>query len=80
MIKTVYSRTGGKIPLIGVGGVSSGLDAYEKIRAGASLVQFYSALVFKGPAIVREIKKDLKQCLISDGFKNIEEAVGIDSK
>ena len=53
----------GKLPIIGVGGVSSGQDAYEKIRAGASLVQFYSALVYHGPPVVSRVKRELAELL-----------------
>jgi dihydroorotate dehydrogenase len=66
----------GKLPLIGCGGVASGADAYAKIRAGASLVQLYTAMVFDGPAVVREIKHDLAALLRKDGFKSVGEAVG----
>lgn len=66
----------GRIPLIGVGGVSSPEDAYEKIRAGASLVQLYTALVYQGPALVAKIIERLPAMLKADGFANIAEAVG----
>ena len=65
-----------EILLIGVGGISSGADAYEKIRAGASLVQLYTALVFEGPGLVARIKRDLLACLARDNFANISSAVG----
>lgn len=68
----------GSIDLIGVGGVSSGEQAYAKIRAGAKAVQLYSALVFHGPQLVAEICKDLEAQILADGFKNIGEAVGAD--
>lgn len=68
----------GRIPLIGCGGVSSGADAYAKIRAGATLVQLYSALVFGGPGLVGEIKRDLAARLKADGFCSVAEAVGAD--
>ena len=54
----MYNLTGGKIPLIGLGGISSGRDAYEKIKAGASLVQLYTGLIYHGPLIVKNIKKE----------------------
>lgn len=73
-----YRLTGGKIPLIGVGGIFSGGDAYQKIRAGASLVQLYSALVYEGPLVVRRIKRDLAALLKRDGFASLKEAVGAD--
>ena len=76
IIGNFYKLTNGKIPIIGVGGISSGADAYEKIKAGASLVQLYSALVFKGPALINQINNDLVKLLKQDGFENINEAVG----
>jgi dihydroorotate dehydrogenase len=64
------------IVLIGVGGISSGRDAYEKILAGASLVQLYTALVYQGPGLVGRIKRDLLACLTRDGFSSIAAAIG----
>lgn len=75
-----YRLTQGKIPLIGCGGVASGEDAYAKIRAGASLVQLYTALVFHGPTIVTRIKRELASCLRKDGFENIRDAIGADHR
>ncbi|MDU8910375.1 quinone-dependent dihydroorotate dehydrogenase [Aestuariicoccus sp. MJ-SS9] len=68
--------TGGDIPIIGVGGVGSALQAYEKIRAGASAVQLYTALVFGGLSLVREIAEGLDTLLARDGFSNVAEATG----
>ncbi|WP_321393294.1 quinone-dependent dihydroorotate dehydrogenase [Emcibacter sp.] len=76
VLADIYQLTGGKIPLIGVGGIGSGRQAYEKIRAGASLVQLYSALVYQGPGLVRKIKKELLECLYEDGYSEISQAVG----
>ncbi len=70
--------TKGKVPLIGVGGVSSGTDAYKKIRAGASLVQLYTALTFQGADLVTKIKRDLAANLKRDGYERLEDAVGVD--
>ncbi|XP_054161878.1 dihydroorotate dehydrogenase (quinone), mitochondrial-like [Oppia nitens] len=78
LIKRVYQLTGGKVPIIGVGGVFTGSDAYDKIRAGASLIQIYTALTYEGPQVVNEIKQELANILRSNGFKNVTEAVGID--
>lgn len=75
-----YRLTRGKIPLIGCGGIASGADAYAKIRAGASLVQLYTALIFQGPGLVGRIKRELAALLRSDGFKSIAEAVGADQR
>ncbi len=70
--------TGGRLPIIGCGGVSSGADAYAKIRSGASLVQLYSALVFYGLPRVNQIKRELAALLRQDGFASIADAVGVD--
>jgi dihydroorotate dehydrogenase len=71
--------SGGAIPLIGVGGISSAEDAYARIRAGASLVQVYSALVYEGPGLAKAINRGLASLLKRDGFANIADAVGADS-
>jgi dihydroorotate dehydrogenase len=76
----MYRLTKGRIPLIGCGGVASGADAYAKIKAGASLVQVYSALVFHGPGLANTIKRELAQCLRADGIKHVADAVGRDNK
>lgn len=76
----MYEATDGKVPLIGVGGIASGADAYAKIRAGASLVQLYSALVYEGPGLIDRIKQDLATLLAKDGFTSVSEAVGADHR
>ena len=76
MIKKFYKQLNGKIPIIGVGGINSGKSAYEKIIAGASLLQLYTGLVYKGPSIVKDIKKELIKILKNDGLDNIKKAVG----
>jgi dihydroorotate dehydrogenase len=73
------NATGGALPLIGVGGIASADDAYARIRAGASLVQLYSALVYEGPYLARRMNKGLLALLERDGFGHISEAVGIDT-
>nr|CAG4637134.1 EOG090X08P9 [Ceriodaphnia reticulata]SVE73024.1 EOG090X08P9 [Ceriodaphnia reticulata] len=75
-IRDFYRLTGGRIPIIGVGGVASGQDAYEKILAGASLVQLYTSFAFQGPPVVRRIKRELDEILRSNGYQSIAEAVG----
>ena len=72
----VYERTGGALPLIGVGGVASPEDAYAKIRAGANLVQLYTALAYRGPALIDEINQGLAALLRRDGFTSLDQAVG----
>jgi len=76
LLAEMYRLTQGRLPLIGVGGIASAKDAYAKIRAGASLVQLYTALVFLGPDLVNQIKTGLAVLLRSDGFASITEAVG----
>ena len=68
--------TGGAIPLVGVGGITSAEDAWERIRAGASLVQLYSAMVYHGPGLGAQIAKGLEKLMHRDGFTNIAAAVG----
>lgn len=76
ILREFYAAANGKIDLIGVGGIGSGEQAYNKIKAGASAVQLYSALVYKGPQLVTEICEDLAKRLQADGFTSIREAVG----
>jgi dihydroorotate dehydrogenase len=78
LLARMYRRTRGVVPLIGVGGVASGEDAYAKIRAGASLVQLYTALVYDGLGLVTTIKHDLAALLRRDGFTSVAAAVGAD--
>jgi len=75
-IKKFYKQLNGKIPIIGVGGINSGKSAYEKIVAGASLLQLYTGLVYKGPAVVKEIKRELIQILKAERINNIKDAIG----
>jgi dihydroorotate dehydrogenase len=76
LLADMYRLTQGRLPLIGVGGVASASDAYQKIRAGACLVQLYTALVFAGPSLVTDIKEGLAELLRADGFTCVAEAVG----
>jgi dihydroorotate dehydrogenase len=80
ILRELHRLTRGRLPIIGVGGVASGADAYAKLRAGATLVQLYSALVFEGPGLVRRIKRELLDCLDRDGLRTISEAVGLDHR
>jgi dihydroorotate dehydrogenase len=75
-LKAFRSASGGEIPLIGVGGISTADDAWERIRAGASLVQLYTAMVYQGPGIGRRIAEGLAERLKREGFSSIAEAVG----
>ena len=74
-LRELHRLTGGRIPLIGCGGVASGADAYDLIRAGASLVQIFTAFVYHGPAVVTRIKRELATLLRADGFSSVAEAV-----
>jgi len=76
MIKKFYKELNNKIPIVGVGGVNSGKSAYEKIKAGASLLQLYTGFVYRGPSTAKDIKKELIQILKAEGIKNIKEVVG----
>ena len=76
LVADMYRLTQGKLPLIGVGGVGSADEAYAKIRAGANLVQLYTALAFDGPALIGRIKTGLAELLVRDGFASVSEAVG----
>ncbi len=76
VLAEMYRLTGGRIPLIGVGGVAGGAEAYAKIRAGASLVQLYTGLIYEGPALLPRIKAELAGLLRRDGFDSVGAAVG----
>ena len=76
LLSQMYRLTGGRLPLIGVGGISSGRDAYEKICAGASLFQLYTGFVYQGPLLIKRIKGELTALLRNDGFDKVESAVG----
>jgi dihydroorotate dehydrogenase len=76
MIADLYKLTNGKIPLIGVGGIFSAEDAWEKISAGASLVQLYTGFIYRGPGVAREINEGLERILSREGLSNLDAAVG----
>jgi dihydroorotate dehydrogenase len=76
MIEDVFKLTKGEVPIIGVGGIANGKDAYEKILAGASAVQIYTSFVYAGPPVVTKIKTELNELLEQNGYKNVQEAVG----
>ncbi len=80
ILARMYLETGGKVPLIGVGGISSGADAYRKICAGASLVQLYTALIYQGPELITRIKRELAALLEINGANTISEITGRDAK
>lgn len=80
VIRTLYALTKGKLPIIGSGGIFDARDAYEKIRAGASLVEVYTALIYEGPGLLGRIHRGLREALRQDGFSRISEAVGADHR
>ena len=77
-LRAFRSASGGAIPLVAAGGIASGADAYARIRAGASLVQLYTALIYEGPGLARRIVRDLDALLARDGFGRVDDAVGKD--
>jgi len=79
VLARAYRAAAGRLPLVGVGGVEDGATAYAKIRAGARLVQLYTALVYNGPGLFRRIRDDLAARLAADGLHRIEDAVGLDA-
>ena len=78
-IKNFYKLNKGMIPIIGVGGIDSGQSAFEKIAAGATAIQLYTGMVYKGPGIVKDIKKELIEILKKEKIKNIQQAIGVNS-
>ncbi len=78
-LKDFRSASGGQIALIGVGGIATAQDAYTRIKAGASLVQLYSSMVYEGPFVGRNIANGLVKLLKHDGFESITEAIGIEA-
>ena len=75
-LRDFRKASGGAIPLVGVGGIATAEDAWERIRAGASLVQLYSAMIYEGPGIAHAINRGLLRLMRRDGFSSIAEAVG----
>ncbi|MFC4809079.1 quinone-dependent dihydroorotate dehydrogenase [Paenibacillus sp. GCM10023250] len=80
IVREVYRLTGGRLPIIGSGGIFTAADAYDKIRAGASLVEIYTALIYRGPELLRELTEGLKALLKKDGYTSIVEAIGADHR
>ena len=78
VLKIVASAVFGKVPIISVGGIDSAEEAYKRIRAGATLLQLYTAIIYKGPNVVGDINRGLIELLEKDGFKHISEAIGVD--
>ena len=76
--RLLFHHFGTRVPIVGVGGIFTAADAYERIRSGATLVQVYTALIYEGPGMVQEILAGLTARMTGDGFSRIEEAIGID--
>jgi len=80
VIRRAYARSGGALPIIGVGGVFTAADVYEKLRAGASVVQVYTGFIYEGPGMVRRLLEGLGPLLARDGFGSVREAIGADHR
>jgi dihydroorotate dehydrogenase len=78
LLRAMRERIGARLVLVGVGGIRSGADVYDKIRAGATLVQLYTALAYEGPSLIARLKRDLLACLARDGFARAADAIGAD--
>lgn len=76
--RRIHARAGHRLPIIGVGGVMSGADAYARVRSGATLVQAYTGFIYGGPAFARGVLRDLEQLLRRDGFSRLSDAIGAD--
>jgi dihydroorotate dehydrogenase len=76
VIRHLYVQSCGRLPIVGVGGIFTAEDAWEKITAGASLVQIYTSMVYEGPGVVRRIVEGLAELVRASGFKSLNEAVG----
>jgi len=77
-VRQVYRHTNGQLFIVGIGGVASGLDAYEKLRAGASVVQLYRGMVYGGPGLVSRIRRELAEVMLENGQKRLEDVIGLD--
>jgi dihydroorotate dehydrogenase len=78
VVRRCAERAAGRVPIVGAGGVMSADDAYRKFRAGASLVQVYTGLIYGGPGLVKRLNEGVAGLLARDGFSRVEEAVGAD--
>jgi dihydroorotate dehydrogenase len=76
--RLLFRHLGRGIPVVGVGGIFTADDAYERIRSGAALIQIYTSLVYEGPGVVRDMLTGVADRLARDGFSRLEEAIGID--
>ena len=78
VLRIVANEVFGKVPIVSVGGIDSAKEAYKRIRAGASLLQVYSGIIYKGPGLIKDINEGLIKYLKEDGFNHISEAIGVD--
>src|SRR5690606_20891418 len=78
LVSRIHANTRGEIPIIGVGGIFSADDAWDRICAGASLIQLYTGLIYEGPGLVKRINRGLLERLERRGFGSIRDAVGSD--
>lgn len=79
LVRYLYRKTNGKVPIVGVGGIASAEQAYERIKAGASLIQVYTGLVYEGPGLIRSIKEGLVRLMAEEGHSSVAHIVGIES-
>ena len=77
-IRKIYRLTDGNVFIVGIGGVGSGRDAYEKIKAGASVVQLYSQMVYEGPGLISRVRSELAELMLQNGQKSLEDIIGLD--
>ena len=77
-IRKVYQWTNGSIPIIGVGGIFTGSDVYEKLKAGASMVQVYSGMVYRGPGMISKLRHELAERMLQDGYRKLDDVIGLD--
>ena len=80
LVSEMYELTSGRIPIVGVGGVATGRDALDKIEAGASLVQLYTALVYEGPEVAKRCRDELEELLREEGVDRVEDVIGRKTK
>src|SRR5690606_24397590 len=78
LVAAVYRRVKNQLPVIGVGGIFTGEDAYTRIKAGASLVQIYTGFIYRGPGAVGLIMEELARLLERDGYRHLDEAIGVE--
>ena len=79
MVREIYRYTKGAVPIIGLGGIFTAEDAYEKIKAGASLVQLITGMIYGGPQTISEINRGLVKLLEADGYESVGDAVGVEA-